>query len=90
MTETKSFPTAETAEPISADEWDGDEECEYQDCEEPADWIVEARSPGADPGAFLCCQSCSIKKRIYAEENDLSDYPVSETAKHAFRDRRST
>jgi len=59
-------------EPVAASRYDGDRECQYEECEAVADWLVECQTTGYTGGkAFFCCQSCSRGNRIYARENDL-------------------
>lgn len=63
-------------EPHAAERVDSGQ-CEYEDCDSDADYLVEVEKHGDTIGAFLCCQDCSSRNRIYAKENDLLDFEVS-------------
>lgn len=59
-------------EPRAADRQVDDEPCEYEDCNNDADYRVQW-----DGGTLTyCCQRCSEQNRIYAKENGLLDNEV--------------
>lgn len=44
--------------------------CRYDDCENPADYLVKLESPdGTVSAKFRTCQSCSDENRIWAERH---------------------
>lgn len=64
-------------EPVAASRYNGDHDCQYEDCDETADWLIDCKSTGYTGGrAFFCCQPCSRKNRIYAKENELNELEV--------------
>lgn len=65
--EQNQWIAAGAPEPIAAVEVDSGE-CEFG-CGAPADYIVEFENGST----VRCCQVCSVKNRLYAEENDLLD-----------------
>jgi hypothetical protein len=60
-------------EPVAADKAVGDADCDFE-CDREAEYRVQF-----DNGHItLCCQSCSIRNRLYAKENDLLENEVRE------------
>lgn len=80
--EDQTTPVSETVldyEPVAASRYGGGFECQYDDCEETADWLIDCKASGYTGGkAFFCCQSCSQTNRIWAKENELDHYEVDE------------
>lgn len=62
-------------EPAAANEYTGDRECQYEECDTTADWLVETESGTA----FFTCNRCSRQNRIWVRENELSESDVSES-----------
>lgn len=52
--------------------------CDYDDCDNDAEYRVELEKNGDVVGSILCCQSCSVQNRVYARENELLEYEVSQ------------
>jgi len=69
----------EGGETVAAERITGPE-CQYEDCDAEADWLVELEHGGARVGT-VCCQPCSETNRLYAHENDLYQNDVSDTAR---------
>lgn len=70
--ETGNLPP--NAYPAAAAEYDGDDACAYEECENEADYIVEfggASDSDGNPVTTKICQPCSNRNKIYAKENDL-------------------
>jgi hypothetical protein len=65
-------------EPVAAEQIDG-VECQYDGCDNEADWLVEVEGCNG----FVCCQRCSVKNYIYAKENELVKTNVSEQARRS-------
>lgn len=49
------------------------EGCEFDDCDNDAEYRVEWETGYVT----VCCQSCSVANNIYAKENDLLDVEVT-------------
>lgn len=68
-------------EPMAADEVDDGHECQYKsDCDNEADWLVEA-AVGVGRVSFFCCAECSRIHAIWVEENELTKTDISEELK---------
>ena len=67
-------------EPEAAAEYNGDRECQYGECDNTAEWVVEwSEISGGYTGGkvCLCCEDCSRKNLIHVRPNEL--YKVSIT-----------
>jgi hypothetical protein len=65
-------------EPVAATECVNDEECSYENCDEPADYCVEFRQQDGDESAVVAiCDGCSQTNRIWVCENELLNCEVS-------------
>lgn len=62
-------------EPLAAERYHGDRECPYEECDNTADWMVEAESGTA----FFTCEKCSRMNRIWVRENDLTKNDVRDS-----------
>ncbi|SNZ18261.1 hypothetical protein SAMN06269185_3312 [Natronoarchaeum philippinense] len=69
----------ERADPRAAERIAGPD-CEYEDCDAEADWLVELELRGSYVG-FVCCQDCSKTNRLYARENELYRNDVTDEAR---------
>lgn len=59
-------------EPVAADEETDSDPCQYEDCDNLADYRVEVRSQvSGDYAITYVCSDCSTKNRVYVEENEL-------------------
>jgi hypothetical protein len=68
-------------EAVAAEEYDGDEECDYG-CGSTAEYRVQLRLNGRSTMSLMC-NGCSQAHKIWVEENDLLQVPLDPLAKVA-------
>lgn len=64
---------------VAAEEYGGDEECEYG-CGSDAEYRVEIRLGGA-ADTLLTCNNCSQRHKVWVEKNELLRSDISEEAR---------
>lgn len=66
--------------PTAAREYEGDDGCAYETCENEADYVVQFEGNLEEPVTSKICQPCSNRNRVYAKENDLLEAEVTADA----------
>lgn len=67
--EYQEWVEAGAPEPTAAEPYYDGRGCEYPDCNNPGEWIIEVEGRQT----FRCCDACGQSKRIYPEDLASAD-----------------